>query len=83
MALVSGLACLNDPESYAGGSLMLLVGPPKPDRSKDRGQARFDTNPNCRLSMGLTTLSCKKKIILLQKQQQNAALVVYDNKGSK
>ena len=40
---------------------MLLVGPSKPDRSKDRGQTRFDPNPNCRLSMGLTTLSCKKK----------------------
>ena len=63
---------------------MLLVGPPKPDRSKDRGQTRFDPNPNCRLSIGLTTLSCKK-IILLQKQQQIifAALVVSDAKGSK
>ena len=49
---------------------MLLVGPPKPDRSKDRGQTRFDPNPNCRLSMGPTTLSCLKKIVLLQKQQQ-------------
>ena len=39
---------------------MLLVGPPKPYRSKDRGQTRFDPNPNCRLSMGLTKLSCKK-----------------------
>ena len=60
---------------------MLLVGPPKPDRSKDRGQTRFDPNPNCRLSMGLTTLS-SKKITLLQKQQQIAALVIYDKKGS-
>ena len=25
---------------------MLLVGPPKPDRSKDRGQTRFDPNPS-------------------------------------
>ena len=41
--------------------LMLLVGAPKPDRPKDRDQTRFDPNPNCRLSMGLTTLSCKKK----------------------
>ena len=49
--------------------LMLLVGPPKPDSSKDRDQTRFDLNPNCKLIMGLTTLSCKK-IILLQKQQQ-------------
>ncbi|GFR59517.1 hypothetical protein ElyMa_005387400 [Elysia marginata] len=38
--VVSELACLNDPESYAGGSFKLLVGPPKPDRSKDRGQTR-------------------------------------------
>ncbi|GFR97167.1 hypothetical protein ElyMa_000985800 [Elysia marginata] len=36
--VVSELACLNDPESYAGGSFMLVVGPPKPDRSKDREQ---------------------------------------------
>ena len=42
---------------------MLLVGPPKPDRSKDRGQTRFDPNPNCRLSMGLTTLSCKNNFV--------------------
>ena len=41
---------------------MLLVGPPKPDRSKDRGQTRFDPNPNFRLSIGLTTLSCKKNV---------------------
>ena len=42
---------------------MLLVGPPKPDRSKDRGQTRFDPNPDCRLSMGLTTLSCKNNFV--------------------
>ena len=42
---------------------MLLVGPPKPDRSKDRGQTRFDPNPNWRLSMGLTTLSCKNNFV--------------------
>ena len=47
---------------------MLLVGPPKPDRSKDRGQTKFDPNPNCRLSMGLTTLSCKNNFV--PKQQQ-------------
>ena len=39
---------------------MLLVGPPKPDRSKDRGHTRYDPNPpNCRLSMRLTTLPWK------------------------
>ncbi|GFR69384.1 craniofacial development protein 2 [Elysia marginata] len=69
--VVSELACLIDPESYAGGSFMLLEGPPKPDRSKDRGQTRHGPShlPTCRLSIGLTTPSCKK--ILLQKQQQN------------
>ena len=60
---------------------MLLVGPPKPDRSKDRGQTRFDPNPNCRLSMGLTTLSCKKNCY--RNSNKKAALVVYDKKGSK
>ena len=42
---VSELACLDNPESYAGESLVLLVGPPKPDRSKDRGQTRYDSPP--------------------------------------
>ena len=60
--------------------LMLLVGPPKPDRSKDRGQTRFDPNPpNFRLRMGLTTLSLKKYVT----ETVTAALVVYDKKGSK
>ncbi|GFR85519.1 craniofacial development protein 2-like [Elysia marginata] len=50
--VVSELACLNDPESYAGGSFMLLVGPPKPDRSKDRGQTRHGPPhlPTCDLN---------------------------------
>ena len=60
---------------------MLLVGPPKPDRSKDRGQTRFDPNPDCRLSMGLTTLSCKNNFVT--ETAKKAALVVYDKKGSK
>ena len=52
-------------ESYAGESLVLLVGPPKPDRSKDRGQTRYDPPPppTCRFSIGLTTLSCKNDIV--------------------
>ena len=64
---------------------MLLVGPPKPDRSKDRGQTRFDPNPNCWLSMGLTTLSCKNNFVTETKKEKKkkAALVVYDKKGSK
>ena len=57
---VSELACLDNPESYAGESLVLSVGPPKPDRSKDRGQTRYDPPPTCRFSIGPTTLSCKK-----------------------
>ena len=61
---------------------MLLVGPPKPDRSKDRGQTRFDPNPDCRLSMGLTTLSCKNNFVT-ETATEVAALVVYDKKGSK
>ena len=62
---VSELACLDNPESYAGESLVLLVGPPKPDRSKDRGQTRYDPPPppTCRFSIGLTTLSCKNDIV--------------------
>ena len=61
---------------------MLLVEPPKPDRSKDRGQTRFNPNPNCRLSMGLATLSCKKNNFVTERAT-DAALVVYDKKGSK
>ena len=61
---------------------MLLVEPPKPDRLKDRGQTRFDSNPNCRLSMGLATLSCKKNNFVTE-TATDAALVVYDKKGSK
>ena len=41
---------------------MLLVGPPKPDRSKGRGQTRCDPNPpTCRFSIGLITLYLRKK----------------------
>jgi len=32
---------LNDPDSYAGWSFILLLGPPKPDRLKDRGQTKY------------------------------------------
>ena len=60
---MSELACLDNPESYAGESLVLSVGPPKPDRSKDRGQTRYDPPPTCRFSIGLTTLSCKNAIV--------------------
>ena len=31
---------LDNVESYAGGSIVLLVGSPKPDRSIDRGQTK-------------------------------------------
>ena len=39
---VRRLARCNDPESYAGGSVV-LVGPPLPDRSKESTQTKRDT----------------------------------------
>jgi len=38
--VVGEIAYLNDPDSYDGWSFILLVGPPKPDRLKDRGQTK-------------------------------------------
>jgi len=35
-----GIEYLDDPDSYAGWSFILLVGPPKPDILKDRGQTK-------------------------------------------
>jgi len=35
-----GIAYLKDPDSNAGWSFILLVGPPKSDRLKDRGQTK-------------------------------------------
>ena len=32
LVVVGGLAGLNDLTGYAGGNVMFLVGPPKPDR---------------------------------------------------
>jgi hypothetical protein len=43
--VVVGLARSHDPESYAGGSL-LLVGSPKPDRSKAMTQTKRDVQPS-------------------------------------
>jgi len=43
--VVVGLARSHDPESYAGGSL-LLVGPPMPDRSKVITQTKRDDQPS-------------------------------------
>jgi hypothetical protein len=43
--VVVGLAKSHDPESYAGGSL-LLVGPPMPDRSKVMAQTKRDAKPS-------------------------------------
>jgi len=40
---VGGIAYFNDPDSYAGWSFfisIILVGPPKPDRLKDRDQRK-------------------------------------------
>jgi len=36
--LKSAIMYLNDPNSYASWNIVLLVGSPKPDRLKDRGQ---------------------------------------------
>ncbi|GFS04334.1 hypothetical protein ElyMa_006492000 [Elysia marginata] len=47
---LEGLVCLDDPDSYAGGSL-LQVGPPMPDRLKGRGQTGSDPEPY-RFSIG-------------------------------
>jgi len=35
-----GIAYLSDPDRYAGWSVILLLGPPKPERLKDRGQTK-------------------------------------------
>jgi len=35
-----GTVYLNDPDSYAGWSFVPLVGPPKSDRLKERGQTK-------------------------------------------
>ena len=43
--VVVGFARSHDPESYAGGSL-LLVGPPMPDSSKVMTQTKRDDQPS-------------------------------------
>ena len=43
--VVVGLARSHDPDSYAGGSL-LLVGPPMPDRPKVMTQTKGDDQPS-------------------------------------
>jgi len=40
--VVGWFVCPTNPESYAGWSVVLLVGPPMPDRSKDRGLTKSD-----------------------------------------
>jgi len=40
LVVVVGIAYLIDLDSYAGWSFILLEGPPKPDRLKDRGQTK-------------------------------------------
>lgn len=42
LAVVEGLACLSDPESYASRSNSLLVGSPMLVRSKGRGLTKSD-----------------------------------------
>ena len=41
--VVLGLAWSNEPESYAGGSVMLPAGPQIPDRSRAMTQTKSDT----------------------------------------
>jgi len=38
--VVGGIAYFIDPDSYADRSFILLLGPPKSDRLKDRGQTK-------------------------------------------
>jgi len=42
LIVVGQVACLSDPKSYVGWSLVLLVGPPMPKRSKGRDQTKSD-----------------------------------------
>ena len=42
LIMVEWFACLNDPRRYVGWSLVLLVGPPMPNRSKGRDQTQCD-----------------------------------------
>jgi len=55
--LIGGFACPNNPESYAGWSLVLLIGPPMPDRGKGRGLTKSGP-PGWGFGTGPTTLSC-------------------------
>jgi len=38
--VVGGIVYLNDPDSYADWSFILLIGPPMSDRLKGRGQTK-------------------------------------------
>ena len=42
LIVVGQFVCLNDPQSYVGWSLVLLVGPPMPKRSKGRDETKSD-----------------------------------------
>ena len=61
LIMVGQFACLNDPYSYVGWSLELLVGSPMPKRSKVRHQTKSDplVFQVGGLGVGLTTLPHK------------------------
>ena len=61
LIMVGQFACLNDPYSYVGWSLVLLVGSPMPKRSKGRDQTKSDplVFQVGGLGVGLTTLPHK------------------------
>ena len=61
LIMVGQFACLNEPYSYVGWSLVLLVGSPMPKRSKGRDQTKNDplVFQVGGLGVGLTTLPHK------------------------
>ena len=63
LAAAGWLVCSNDPRSHAGGSLMLLAGPTKPDRSlgEEPDEAYILVLQVRGFGSGLTTQNCKKK----------------------
>lgn len=70
LVVVDGLVCVRDPWNYAVG-IRLLVGPPKPERLKGRGQTKCDSLvlQGRQLGLGLSTLSWKTTL-LRQRQRR-------------
>jgi len=79
--VVGWFACPNNPESYAGWSLVLLVGPSMLERWKGRGLTKSDP-----LALRVEGLAqgqqlCPVKNNLLRKRQKKAALNVSGYNG--